>query len=1470
MRFLLKRFFIYPAAYAAFVARSLLVWFIGEAAARGGLPPVAPTAVPTGGSVAQGSATINTSGSSVTINQTSGNAVYNWSSFNIGSGASVTFDQPSGASVAWNNIGGASASQIFGSLNANGFVVLQNANGFYIGGSANINTHGLVLSTASTPNLNLSSGGAWEFDSPPPTASIINYGQINVSGGGALFLIANDIENRAGMDSQNNNSVGSLSAPGGKIGLYAGQQVLVSMSPDGRGLSARVTLPQGSVDNAGRLTADGGSIIAQAQTVNNNGLVQANSVQTVNGVIELVAGGDLSLGANSDLEANGDATAGTASPGGFAVLQAGNSYADTATSKVNVSGQNGGQNGIIEVFGQNLADATSLQSQIGNNFAFLVNPYDLTLSTDPTEASGSPNLNVNDLAAYSQIDLHALDNIEVSTSWYLNGLSSPAILSLTAGNNIIVDNNAGIGTGNNWSVNLTAGAALAPGSLPASGNPNNGIYLNGNSYIGTVDGDIDLWAANEIMVDNGAITTGIDVSTGSGPATGSGGSINATAVHGDVNTGYDVFGYDFGLAVKPYYSVDPFLGGISTAAGGNVTINAGGNVISFLPIQTANPQDYSNAQYDGGSGAFGPEAGNVTIKAGGNVYGHYVVANGVGTITAGGNVGAPISVLESYDNNNNSLDWQGFALSLIKGSWNVAAPNGSIYVQDLRNPNGIFGEYPGSSANNYPGYHYFDYDPNASVSLDAGDAVEFTGYEAPHLAPSNPGYAIPFLLPPVLNVIAGAGGFILDTSVIMFPSPDQGLTITTHNGGNFGIPNSVDALSANPVTLEMSDSAATSWTGATSFTLADQPASSTELADPNPVRLDISGSMNAVNLYATEAAQITVHGDMINSGLVGENLHSSDVTSINVTGKIYDSPNYTFVSLGGGNGIVSANPLQPGAWDSVFDLAIDPTMVGALANVNTSALGQLTLASYLKQNNYLLFPSGAGNISTYGVNPGFVYDSTTHELGFSGSMSRLSAAQIAALESGTITVLAADQQGNPIVGSDGRLETITYHFSAAPFIAPLYAGSLNSTTTSVLAGLQIGGPGTFTVSAASIDLGDSAGIGSAGFGNSGLEGIGFNYSSLKSLLPDAASGGASVTVDVVGNGNLTMATSGIFSRDGGDVTVSVGGEIDLSQGSFVFPTDVCYGIYTAGHSDVSVTAGGDINIGSSRIATFDGGNVTVTSLNGDVNAGNGGNIALLVYGYYTGADGGSPAWAEFGDLTDPASLRANPAPYGSGILAEYPTKEFQTSGGNGMPGNITVQTPKGNINSTSGGISQFALAQNLSGPIVTLDAGTPGVTATADQGNVFLGDGGVVGGTIDITSQGKVDGLIVSRQNANISAVVSFSGTVLSGGIANFSGGGSVAGTVVGIGGINVSGNGAVTATMLSQSVSAGGITQSTLGSSAGATAASQSAAGVSSTDTKQQLAATDNGAQEDEKKKQLHPLVHHVKRVTVILPNKL
>ncbi len=1368
---------------------------------------------PTGGVVTQGAASFGSAGSTFSINQSSSFARISWQSFNINQGQTTVFNQPSASSVTWNYISDPNASIINGGITANGYVVLQNPNGFTVGGDASITAHGLVMTTAS-PTIDFSGGGAWSFDAPPPTAKIINYGQINITGGGAAYLIAGDIVNN-----------GTISAPGGQIGLFAGQKVLLSFAPDGRGLSAEVTLPQGSVDNNGQLIADAGSIAAKAQFVNQNGLVQANSVREVNGTIELVASDRLNLGDKSVISAQGDSQ-GT-SAGGSVVVKSDNQFSDQTGSTINIAGgAPGGAGGHAEISARQLG---ALQTAINGRAAagatggtLLIDPYDLTI-----DSSYASSLATQIAGGLSQIDLQADHDIILSASLNLADASTSSMLTLIAGNNITFNSGSAIKAGTDWNVNLTAGASLASGATPTAGN--DGIYLNGTALILSKNGDINLHAANEVLVSGGAIRTI------------SGGNINVTADYGDVNSGYNYYGFTFGQSAAPYYKVNlANLGGISTGAGGNVSISAGGDVISYLPVQS----DYAHAIYDGGTGAFGSPPGNVTIQAGGNVYGHYVLANGVGNITAGGDLGAATATLI----NDPEKAYQGFALSLISGSWDVSA-GGNVYVQDVRNPNGIFGERNASSTPiNYAGYHAFDYAADASVSLAAAGSVEITGYDAPHKPLSNPDIAIPLILPPSLKVTTDAGDLILDSSVILYPSADQNLNLTLA-GSLIGVPN------GDPINLAMSDSAATRWTQQGDFETGDHAVAPLGSGNQGGVNIKVGGNWENLNIYTTKKTDITAGGDVINSGFAGENLTAGDTTSIYVNGNIYNSPLLTFAQLP--SAIVSANPLQPAAWDSVFELALDPALVAQLTSFDATHPPGGDLAAYLKAQNYLLFPSASA--SAYGSNPGFIYDASSLQLAFRGNMLSspfLSANKIAALESGTFTVLVADSQGNPVIDpATGHLQVRTYDFSAAPVIASMVAASQSATTTEGL-GFLIGGPGAFAIHARSIDLGYSPGIISYGFGS--------RYASLQSLTGRAGEGGASVDVSV--NNNLSLLTSSINSIDGGKVTVHAGGNIDLGSGGFDFQNNDCYGIFTSGYSDVEVTAAGDINVGGGCIATFNGGDVTVESVNGHVNAGNGVNRALQVYTIYPNPTTGLPLFGTMGDLTDLVSLQVDPAPYGSGILAEFPTKKYQWAYGFTQPGNITIKTPHGNIVSSRGGISQFALNSSIGGePSVTLEAGLAGVAATADSGNVILGMGGVIGGTVNVTARGKVEGLIVSQHDANISAAQSFSGTVLSGGTANFAGSGSIAGTVVGIAGISTGAGNSSGANLLSQNVSSGnGSSQSTLGTSATATTASQAAAQQSSQAANQQ-ASTDTSSDDDLKKKK-KPRVRKVSRVTVLL----
>ncbi len=1388
-------------------------------------------------------ATISGMGTSaVTVNQTSANAFINWTTFSIPSGQTVTFNQPTASSVAWNFVTGNRVSVINGELGANGMVVLQNPSGITINSSAVINAHGVVLTTASTPNLNLSSSGPWSFSAPPPSIPIINYGTINIAGGGTAYLIANVIQNN-----------GKISAPGGNIGLYDGETILVSTSPDGRGLSAQVTLPQGSVDNEGNLIADAGSIIAQAQTVNQNGLMQADSVQNVNGTIELVASGSsgssgsVTLGASSTISAHGDNTQGAgASAGGSVIIQSGGAFSDTGGSMINVSGGTGGGNGgSVEISAPQMGN---ISSAVTGTAQHTFTGGTLTLDTSDITIDDNYAKTLNNEAqngGLSAISLKASDSIAVNTAWTLPD-SGPATLNLTAGNNITIGDGDAVSSfntdGKDWTLNLTAGTALPAGTIPTSGNY--GIYLIGNGAVYTYSGDINVWAANEVIVNGGDI---------GGIATLGGGNISVTAQYGDVNTGNNVNGYDFSSGG---YAVDSFVGGISTAAGGNVTINAGQDVISYLPVQNA----WNDAAGDPGTGTFSPnKSGNLTITAGRNIYGNYVVGDGTGKITAGGDVGVGLS--------SKNLTTESFALSLINAQCSVYAPNGNIYVQDIDNPNGIFNDasIKGSA------YHKFDASyADSSVLLDAADNVEITGFQAPQAAPSvlQSGTTIPMWVPSSFSVIAG-DNFTMDSTVILFPSPDQILNIDVKTGNFIGAPGSNPANNGNPIELIMSDSPATQWlpstasgwTPANKFSdsyVSDYTVTPPEMNNPNTPTIFVGGDLSDMNLFTDMRTAMTVIGNMENSSFLGENLHPTDHTSIDVHGEIEYSPLYAFAPVA--STITSAEPFQPTIWDSAFDYAVNPDELSKLASIDfnsptveaaiQSAGG---LAGYLSANGYLLFPSASK--TAFVGNPGLVYDPNSLQIGFKGQMS-LGLEDL--LEANSFTVLLVDSKGNPILNSSGNIQTTGYSFNVSNWstaIASLYKGSQdNIDPTSLEVGIQIGGPGYLDVTAGSMNLGNSDGIISDGFGSYGPGSP--NYTSLVGLCGLLASGGASVTINT--SGDLDMISSAICSIDGGDVDVTSGANINLSQGTFSFQTDTAYGIWTSGHSDVNVLAQDDINIGSSRIGTFDGGDVSVISDFGNIDCGFGANIALYIPGAFL--NDGVPTINFFGELDNIEALIKNPAPYGSGILAEYPTALYQTPGKSG-PGNITVKALHGNITSVLGGIQQFALDAKIGGgPTVTLYAGG----SPPNEGNITLGDGGIIGGTIDITASGNVQGLVISTANANINAGESFSGTVLAGGTANFTGGGTISGTVIGIGGINTGSSSLGNVTLLSQNVSVGGgASQSTLGTSTGASVASQAASQQTTQQTTKMIAVNSD---EDDKKKNKKKATIHVGRVTVIL----
>ena len=139
--------------------------------------------------------------------------------------------------------------------------------------------------------------------------------------------------------------------------------------------------------------------------------------------------------------------------------------------------------------------------------------------------------------------------------------------------------------------------------------------------------------------------------------------------------------------------------------------------------------------------------------------------------------------------------------------------------------------------------------------------------------------------------------------------------------------------------------------------------------------------------------------------------------------------------------------------------------------------------------------------------------------------------------------------------------------------------------------LALAGPGAFKITANNINLGNSGGI---------------------TVNPlDAALAGISLQsaeLDVHTYCDLTMTASKIANLSWlGDINLTVDGALDVG-GQFTAFDDpgAAKGIFTTSGGNVSVIVNGDVNVNSSRIAAYNGGNITVESLKGDVNAGVGG------------------------------------------------------------------------------------------------------------------------------------------------------------------------------------------------------------------------------------------------------------------------
>ncbi|WP_370679931.1 YDG domain-containing protein [Comamonas sp. GB3 AK4-5] len=400
-----------PAAVLLAAAFALPTW----------AAPPAANALPTGGQVVSGNASIGQSGSQMTVNQSSPKAIIDWTSFDIGKNAGVTFVQPNANAVALNRVTAGDASQIHGQLNANGQVWLINPNGVVFGQGSKVDVGGLVASTLNITNADFNNGN-YRFTRNGATGSIVNQGELTAKDGGYVALLAPTVRNDRIIRAQ----LGTVAmAAGDQITLQAGANGLLNVQVDPATVRTLI-------ENKQLIVADGGQVIMtgkaadalSASVVANTGTIQANSLQAKDGKILLIA--DMRHGetkAAGQLEAK---------------------FVDTSAATVSIDkdlkvNTHGGQWLIDPVditIDASKAQAIEAALGTGNVTVSTSNGHTNPGESDANNGSDPGDIHVNAAITYTQnkLTLNADRNINLNAAISVNGMGTLALNYGTQGN----------------------------------------------------------------------------------------------------------------------------------------------------------------------------------------------------------------------------------------------------------------------------------------------------------------------------------------------------------------------------------------------------------------------------------------------------------------------------------------------------------------------------------------------------------------------------------------------------------------------------------------------------------------------------------------------------------------------------------------------------------------------------------------------------------------------------------------------------------------------------------------------------------------------------------------------------------------------------------------------------------------------------------------------------------------------------
>jgi filamentous hemagglutinin family protein len=627
--------------------------------------------LPTGGNVTGGSATIATSGNTLTVNQASNRAIIDWRNFNIGANAQANFNQPGTSSIAVNRVNGSTdPSHIDGGLHANGQVWVLNPNGVFFGKTARVDAAGVVATTANINDKAFMAGSNKLQMTGGDSGQVVNEGHISVGEGGLAAFVAPSVRNS-----------GTIRARVGKVTLAAGDTYTLDLAGD-RLVEIGLGANKAVVDQSGKIVNAGGVIDISAKAagqvvdavINTSGVTDASSVRSVGGKITL--GADV-INVASTAKISADGTAGGQIT---AVANKTGNYAGSYSAQGTT-----GDGGQIETSGKTVhidnKIAVNTKSGKGKTGNWTLDPDDLTVQAGSGDAlSGSSNtdgqssIDAGTVVATldtTDVTLQARKSITVNSAIDASGNANAHNLTLVdqdANNDLTVNLNAaitlkgaGVLSGQATVVNLTNGALIQ--------NANN-VGLN-NAAINLGAGT---YAAGATLNKSGLTLSGVAGTVITVPTGKTGITIGADNV--------TVSGIEFaGGITTPYYSTD----WTNPAYSGVTAINVAGNTTtgpSGFNIADNNIHDVRTGIIVQGNSASGSITGNRVENTKGGILIQYnngtpytISGNSEGTIGNEWGVVLDLNDTANWNNGTASSTWQASLLSL-------ANANGGMAVMD--------------------------------------------------------------------------------------------------------------------------------------------------------------------------------------------------------------------------------------------------------------------------------------------------------------------------------------------------------------------------------------------------------------------------------------------------------------------------------------------------------------------------------------------------------------------------------------------------------------------------------------------------------------------------------------------------------------------------------------------------------------------------------------------------------------------